>query len=99
MDVDGWTVTPQYGDLRPTSLKNVPNLQKSSKSEDGPPEVWPAAPRMGIMCRPFRKMYFFDDFSIRALKLAANREKQVVTFFAFLPPYIGVSGLPMYLKR
>ena len=25
-------VTPQYGELRPTSLKNVQNLQKSSKS-------------------------------------------------------------------
>ena len=92
-------VTPQYGELRPTSLKSVPNLQKSSKSEDGPPEVWPGVPRMGIMCRPHGKMYFFDDFSIRALKLAANHEKQVFTFFAFLPPYIGVSGLLVYCKR
>ena len=45
------------------------------------------------------KCTFFEDFSIRALKLAANREKQVFTFFGFLPPYIGVSGLPVYLKR
>ena len=28
----------------------------------------------------------FYDFSIRVLKLAANHEKQVFTFFAFLPP-------------
>ena len=38
------------------------------------------------------KCIFFEDFSIRAFKLAANHEKQVFTFFAFLPPYIGVSG-------
>ena len=29
----GWpSYAPQYGDLRPTSLKNIQNLQKSSKS-------------------------------------------------------------------
>ena len=37
-------------------------------------------------------MMIFQDFSIRALKLAASHEKQIFTFFAFLPPYIGVSG-------
>ena len=47
---------------------------------------------MGIMCRPPGNMYFLMNFSIRALKLVANREKQVFTFFGFLPPYIGVSG-------
>ena len=41
----------------------------------------------------------FSRFSIRALKLAANHEKQVFTFFAFLPPYIGVSGSLMPCKR
>ena len=41
----------------------------------------------------------FQDFSIRAFKLAANQEKQVVTFFAFLPLYIGVSGSLMPCKR
>jgi len=45
------------------------------------------------------KCAFFEDFSIRALKLAANPEKQVFTFFGFLPPYIGVSGLPVYVRR
>ena len=45
------------------------------------------------------KCTFFDDFSLRALKLAAIHEKHVFTFFAFLPPYIGVSGLPVYAKR
>ena len=29
---------------------------------------------------------------IEALKMAENAEKQSFTFFAFLPPYIGVSG-------
>ena len=38
------------------------------------------------------KYNLFDDFSIRALKLVATHEKLVFTFFAFLPPYIGVSG-------
>ena len=45
------------------------------------------------------KCTFFDDFSIRALKLAANHEKQLFTFFGFLPPYFGVSGFPAYPKR
>ena len=34
----------------------------------------------------------FDRFCVEALKLAENREKDLLTFFAFLPPYIGVSG-------
>ena len=67
--------------------------------EDGPSKYGLGAPRMGIMCRPHGKMYFFVDFFIRALKLAANREKQVFTFFGILPPYIGVSGLLVYCKR
>ena len=29
---------------------------------------------------------------IEALKMAENHEKQLFTFFAFLPPYIGISG-------
>ena len=45
------------------------------------------------------KWRFFDNFSFRALKLAANHEKQLFTFFGFLPPYIGVSGLLVYCKR
>ena len=47
----------------------------------------------------FRKMQVFHNFSIRALKLAANHEKQVFTFFAFLPPYMGVSGSLVPRKR
>ena len=35
----------------------------------------------------------------QALKMAANREKTLFTFFGFLPPYIGVSGLLVYFKR
>ena len=34
----------------------------------------------------------FDPFCVEALKLAENHEKQSFTFFAVLPPYIGVSG-------
>ena len=34
-----------------------------------------------------------------ALKMAENREKLCFTFFAFLPPYIGVSGSLTYAKR
>ena len=54
-------------------------------------------PSMGIMSRPlgkmtfFAKMMFFDNFSFRALKLLANHEEQLLTFFGFLPPYFGVS--------
>ena len=33
------------------------------------------------------------------LKMAANRGTQRFAFFAFLPPYIGVSGSLMYVKR
>ena len=35
---------------------------------------------------------FLVNFSFRALKLAANREKQLFTCFGFLPPYFGVSA-------
>ena len=41
----------------------------------------------------------FRDFSIRVLKLAANHEKQVFTFFVLLLPYIGVSGSLSPCKR
>ena len=37
-------------------------------------------------------MHFFGLIFIEALKMAENPEKQVFTFFAFLPAYIGVSG-------
>ena len=42
--------------------------------------------------------YMFPKFQ-QALKLAESREKQVLTFFVFLPPYIDVSGLLAYCKR
>ena len=35
----------------------------------------------------------------QALKFAENREKQLFTFFAFLHPYIGVSGFLAYPKE
>ena len=70
-------------------------------------QVWPSCPQDGpvspqdglVMADLLEKCTFFDDFSIRALKLAANHKKQVFTFFAFLPPYIGVAGLLVYFKR
>ena len=36
--------------------------------------------------------YRFSLIFIEVLKIAENLEKQSFTFFAFLPPYIGVSG-------
>ena len=41
----------------------------------------------------------FSLIFIEVLKMAENREKQVFTFFAFLPPYIGVSGSLVSRKR
>ena len=76
--------------------------------------MWPSPrPRMAQLRPPYGdyvrtslknvrnlwKMILFHDFPIRALKLAANHEKQVFTFFAFLPPYMGVSGSRMPCKR
>ena len=37
------------------------------------------------------KCCFYYNFSFRALKLLANHEEQLLTFFGFLPPYFGVS--------
>ena len=38
----------------------------------------------------------FDRFCVEALKMAENAEKPGFTFFAFLPPYIGVSSFLVY---
>ena len=51
-----------------------------------------------IRCTFVDITYTFPKFQ-QALKLAESREKQVPTFFAFLPPYIVVTGLLAYLKR
>ena len=53
---------------------------------------------VNIRCIFVDLTYMFLKFQ-QALKLAESREKQVPTFFAFLPPYIGVSGLLVYCKR
>ena len=37
--------------------------------------------------------------TLGVIKMAANREKRCFAFFAFLPPYVGVSGSPVHLKR
>ena len=41
----------------------------------------------------------FYRFCLEALKMLKNHEKQCFTFFAFLPPYFGVSGSLMYVNR
>ena len=41
----------------------------------------------------------FSLIFIEALKIAENHEKPGFTFFAFLPPYIGVSGSLVSRKR
>ena len=41
----------------------------------------------------------FDRFGVEALKLAENHEQQLFTFFAFLPPYMGVSDSLVPRKR
>ena len=51
------------------------------------------------LCADLMEKCVFADFFIRALKLAANHEKQVFTFLGFLPPYIAVSGSLMHTKR
>ena len=65
---------------------------------DGPPEVWPGYAPVWGLCADllekshfFVKIRFFVNFSFRALKLLANREEQLLTFFGFLPPYFDVS--------
>ena len=46
-----------------------------------------------------RMSYDVHRFSIRCAKLLENPEDQGFTFFAFLPPYFGVSGSLVYLNR
>ena len=95
-------VRPQYGDSVRTSLKNVQNLSKSSKLRQNSVkmtfdtrEVWPGcAPVRGLCADLMEKCHFFAKiafFSLGALKLLANHEKQLLTFFGFLPPYFDVS--------
>ena len=62
------------------------------------PEVWPGYAPVWGLCADllekshfFVKIRFFVNFSFRALKLLANREEQLLTFFGFLPPYFDVS--------
>ena len=52
-----------------------------------------------LLDKDFLKPQAFHDFPIRALKLPANHEKQVVALFAFVPPYICISGSLMPCKR
>ena len=93
-------VSPQDGVVSPRMAQLVPRMAQlvpgwPSQSQDGL-----VSPQAGlVMADLLEKCTFFEDFFIRAIKLAANSEKQVFTFFAFLPPYIGVSGLLVYCKR
>ena len=53
---------------------------------------WMPADMFDVFSGRFFKMHFFGLIFIEAFKMAENTEKQVFTFFAFLPPYFGVSG-------
>ena len=53
----------------------------------------------GLLRRIEEDVRRFSLIFVQVRKVAENREKQLFTFFAFLPPYIGVSGSPMCLKR
>ena len=67
------------------------------------------APIMWIYGRPLKKRSKFAKVveiaskqyknGLGVFKMAESDEKRCFTFFAFLPPYIGVSGSPMFLKR
>ena len=46
----------------------------------------------GFLHLPKLDFHRFSLIFIEVLKIAENLEKQRFTFFAFLPPYIGVSG-------
>ena len=46
----------------------------------------------GFLHLPKLDFHRFSLIFIEVLKIAENLEKQSFTFFAFLPPYIGVSG-------
>ena len=46
----------------------------------------------GFLHLPKLDFHRFSRIFIEVLKIAENLEKQSFTFFAFLPPYIGVSG-------
>ena len=46
----------------------------------------------GFLHLPKLDFHRFSLIFIDVLKIAENLEKQSFTFFAFLPPYIGVSG-------
>ena len=66
--------------------------------EDGPPKYGLGTPQYGdYVATSWKnvifssKWRFFVNFSFRALKLLANHEEQLLTFFGFLPPYFAVS--------
>ena len=93
---------PQYGDSVRTSLKNALNFAKTPKLRENSVkvtfdtgEVWPGCTPVRRLCADlmekcnlFAKIPFF---SLGALKLLANHEKQLLAFFRFLPLYFDVS--------
>ena len=83
------------------SLKIHDSPELSSKIHDSPE----LSPKYALF---FKNTHFstkisiflrFSSIFIEAFKMAENLEKQVFTFFAFLPPYIGVSGSLASRKR
>ena len=74
-------------------LKNVKKLSKwrllREKVAKMMTFVWKSHQIVSVKMSPkWRLLLIF----IEALKMAENHEKPCFTFFAFLPPYIGVSG-------
>ena len=55
--------------------------------------------RFSLIFVDFRSFARFSTIFIEVLNMAENLEKQSFTFFAFLPPYIGVSGSLVSRKR
>ena len=92
-------ITPKYGLVTPQYANCVQDGLATPQDGLVTPPLWELRADLFKKRPKSLKNASFYDFSIRALKLAANHEKQVFTFFAFLPPYMGVSGSPVPRKR
>ena len=75
-------------DTRKSLQNNVGYAKKSSKLH----RMHEKVVKNGFLHLPKLDFHRFSLIFIEVLKIAENLEKQSFTFFAFLPPYIGVSG-------
>ena len=80
-----------YGVLRGFSLGGSAPLDPPKYGPVTPQDGLVMPPHMGITCGPLKKT--FHDFCIRAVKLAANHEKQVFTFLVFYPLILAFQAL------